>query len=54
MEGTDVTQIRGLTDGLGTETVIGDKGYPEQLKQFCSMATRDITLTAFRCPNSPL
>ena len=54
MEGTDVTQIRGLTDGLGNEAVIGDKCYnAEQLKQFCSMATRYNTLTAIRCPNSP-
>jgi hypothetical protein len=54
MEGTDVTQIRGLTDGLGNEAVIGDKCYnAEQLKQFCCMATRYKTLTAIRCPDLP-
>jgi hypothetical protein len=56
MEGTDVTQIRGLTDGLGNEAVIGcGKGHnAEQFKPCRCMATRDITLTAIRCPNSPL
>lgn len=35
MEGTDVTQIRGLTDGLGNEAVIGDKCYnAEQMRQY--------------------
>jgi hypothetical protein len=35
MEGTDVTQIRGLTDGLRNEAVIGDKCYnAEQMRQY--------------------
>jgi hypothetical protein len=43
MEGTDVTQIRGLTDGLGNEAVIGDKCYnAEQLKPCRCKATQEI------------
>jgi hypothetical protein len=43
MEGTDVTQIRGLTDSLGTEEALDDKGYnAEQLRQY-AIGPPDIT-----------
>jgi hypothetical protein len=54
MEGADVTQIRGLIDGLGNEAVIRNKGYnAERLKQFCHKATRHKTVMATLCPYSP-
>jgi hypothetical protein len=54
MEGADVKQIRRLIDGLGSEAVIGDKGYnAERLNQFCHKATRYNTVTATLCPCSP-
>ncbi len=54
--GLFVAQVDGLIDGQQSEAVIGEgKGHnAEQFKPCRCMATRDITLTAIRCPNSPL
>lgn len=55
-EVADVMQVDGLIDGQQFEAVFGGgKGYnAEQFKPCRCMATRDITLMAIRCPNSPL
>jgi len=54
--GLFVAQVDGLIDGQQFEAVIGGgKDHnAERFKPCRCMATQGITLTAIRCPNSPL